>query len=263
MKIIDAMTMASALVLTAGCAHEEQSVQTGDSSYSSASYATPPVGGSYSADGSYSSGGGGSYASNPMTSSGSSGGSYSGTVRADGTYVPNTPADSSLAGAAYSTSGGSDSDNNLVAQVRESLRQNPEMALIAPNIQVSAHNGAIILNGSCQSEGQKRQILAKVQTVAGVVAVNNQLNVMAGPSGENQNDLIPTGNSSERLYKDAANGQDPSTNNVLNSTSRPNGETQIYQQSGTNIDSNGGMRENTLWQNGQNQTPTNNVQPMP
>ncbi len=231
------MTMASALLLAAGCAHEEQSVQNEDSSYSSGrmseynnSYTTPPVGGSYSADGSYSSGGGGSYSSNPKSDSGNAG-NYSGTVRADGSYIPNTPADSSLVGAAYSGSSGPESDNAMIAQVRESLRQDPEIAVIASNIQISAHNGAILLNGSCQSEEQKRQILAKVQTVAGVVAVNNQLNVMAGPNVENPNgsQLVPTGNDSQRLYKDVTEGQDDSTNNALNSTSRPNGPTQIYQ----------------------------------
>jgi len=275
------ITTASAILLATGCAHEERSVRTDDSYYSSGriseynqnNYTTPSVGGSYSSDGAYSSGGGG-YSAAPNTY----GGNYSGTVGADGTYTPNTPADTSAAGAAFSSTG-SQSDNLLVQQVNESLRQDPEIAVIAPNIQVSAQNGAVVLSGHCQSEEQKRQILDRVQKVTGVVTVNNQLNVMAGPNGQNSNGLTPTGNSSDsqRLYKNA-NGQDTSTNNVLNSTSRPNGQQQLYQE---NTNSNGALNptsrqnensqlyknssgvvtnQNQNMQNGQNQN-TNNLNP--
>ena len=242
MKITYAMTTASVLLFAAGCAHDRESMRTEDSSYSSGhiseynqnSYTTPSVGGSYSADGGYSSGGGG-YSSSPA------GGNYSGTVGSDGLYTPNTPVNSSVS-AVYSSSGGPESENALVAQVRESLRQDPEIAAVAPNIQVGAYQGAIVLNGSCQSEEQKRRILARVQKVVGVVTVNNQLTVMAGPNREdsNGNPLTPTGNRSysPRLYQDAADGQDVSTNNALNSTSRPNGQTHIYQQNGQNQDTN-------------------------
>jgi osmotically-inducible protein OsmY len=224
MKITYTITMASALLLAAGCAHEQRTAGTDETGYSSGRMSeynnqnnystTPAVGGSYSTDGSP---------------------SYSGSVGADGMYTPNAGSDSSVTAAGgYVGSAGRQSDDTVVAQVRESLRQDPEIALIVPNIQISAHNGAIILSGSVQSEEQKRQIFSRVQNITGVVAVNNQLNVMAGANGRNPNNsqLNPTGSGgdSQRLYKDAE-GQDSSTNNALNSTSRQNGQPQLYQQS--------------------------------
>ena len=286
MKMTYTVTMASALLLAAGCAHEERDYSSTETGYSSGHISeynstAPSLGGSYSADGSYSSGGGGSYASRPD-------GNYSGTVGADGTYTPYANTDTSSAVGGYAGSSGSGSDEAVVAQVRESLRQDPEIALIVPNIQISARNGAVILSGSVQSEEQRRQIFSRVQNITGVVAVNNQLNVMAGVNGQNQNgqnvnaqnpggsQLNPTGSSSDsqRLYKDA-NGQDNSTNNALNSTSRPNGGAQIYQDSNqsrsgtetnnnalspTSSDADSNLRQGSQWQAGQNQN-TNNLQP--
>jgi len=230
MKITYTITMASALLLAAGCAHEERSYTTSETGYSSGHISE------YNTQNNYSSGGGAS-SSQPT---------YSGSVGADGTYTPYASSDSSVSGG-FAAGAGTESDNTIVAQVRESLRQDPEIALIVPNIQISAHNGVIILNGSVQSEEQKRQILSRIKNVSGVVTVNNQLNVMAGPNGQNSSgsQLNPTGASSDdsqRLYKDA-NTQDSSPNNALNSTSRQNGETQIYHQG----------------EAGQNQS-TNNVQ---
>src|SRR6185312_10819757 len=103
MKITYTITMASALLLAAGCAHEERTVRTNETGYSSGHiseyntdnhYSSPSVGGSYSADGSYSSGGGGTYSTRP-------GGNYSGTVGADGTYTPYAGSDSTAAASAY------------------------------------------------------------------------------------------------------------------------------------------------------------------
>ena len=128
-------------------------------------------------------------------------------------------------------------------RIDEALQRDPEIALVVPNIQITAANGAIILTGSVQSDEQKRQIMAKVLQVSGVVAVNNQLSVIAGPNGgQGAGGLNPTSNSgSERLYKDSANGPDNSTNNVLNPTSGDNGSTQLYREStqGVNNDSSG------------------------
>jgi len=228
MKMTYTLAMASALLLAAGCAHEERTVRTNTttdyssgriSEYNNTYSSTPSVGGSYSADGSYSSGGGGAYAT--------PGGNYSGTVGADGAYTPNTTSDSVASG--YANVAGAESDELIVAQVRERLRQDPEIALIVPNLQISCHNGVIILGGAVQSEEQRRQILSRIQNVTGVVTVNNQMNVMAGPNdrnGQNHNGLTPTGNdsNSQPLYKDAASGPDRSSNNALNSTSRQNGK---------------------------------------
>jgi hypothetical protein len=264
MKLTHTITMASALLLAAGCAHEEHSVRTGETDYSSGRMTeynnpgtAPAIGGSYSADGSYSSGGGGTYSSRPA-------GNYSGTVGADGTYTPDPNSVASTPTpppGAYSGIAGTQSDNAVVAQIRESLRQDPDMALIAPSIQISAHNGSVLLSGHVQSQEQKRQIMTKVLSIGGVLAVNNQLNVMAGGAnvnGENPHSpqLYPTGNNSDsqRLYKDA-DGRDTSTNNTLNATpqplnptSRPNSSSQIYHESdpGNVQTPNGNLSTNNL-----------------
>jgi len=157
-------------------------------------------------------------------------GSYSG----PGEYNTQNNFSSPPGGGRIIQSSPSQSDNSIVAQVRESLQRDPEIAFVVPNIQITAANGAIILNGSVQSEEQKRQIMAKVLQVNGVVAVNNQLSVMSGPNGAqgSGSQLNPTGASdSERLYKDAANGQDNSTNNALNLISHDDRADQLYRES--------------------------------
>jgi len=147
---------------------------------------------------------------------------YGYSAPANGTYSSSPARDSGTSSLTGSTS---ESDNSIVAQVRENLQNDPEIAFVVPNIQITANNGAIILSGSVQSEEQKRQILSRVQKVAGVVTVNNQLNVISGAS------LNPTGMGPDRLYRDAADGQDRSTNNALTPTSRDDGPSQLYHDS--------------------------------
>jgi osmotically-inducible protein OsmY len=257
MKISYTITMASALLLAAGCAHDERTVRTDETGYSSGHiseyntenhYSSPSIGGSYSADGSYSSARGGSYSARPD-------GNYSGTVGADGTYTPYANSDSTAATSAYAGGAGA-SDETIVSEVRESLRQDPEIALIMPNIQISAHDGAIILSGPVQSEEQKRQIFSRVQGISGVVTVNNQLNVTVGGSNAqnsktqdpNAPQLNPTGSSdSDHLYRDA-NKPDNSSNNALNSTGSQSAPNQIYQESNQ-----GGALNATSRTNGESQ----------
>jgi len=215
MKITQTMGIASALLLVTGCAHEEYSARTDES-------VSPGYG--------YSSGRT-EYNTHNNFSSAPSAGGYSG--NASGTYSTGN-------GGAYSggvsTGSQSQSDNTIVAQVRAALERDPEIAFVVPNIQISANNGAIMLNGHVQSEEQKRQILSKVQQVTGVATVNNQLEVMPGLNGPGSSggpQMNPTGGSSgaDRLYKDASNGRDNSTNNALNPTSRENSASQLYRES--------------------------------
>ena len=255
MKITQTIGIASALLLVAGCAHEEYSARTDESvspSYGHSSGRTednthhnvvpsPPSGGGYSgsASGTYSTGNGGTYS------------------------------------VGVSTGGQSQSDNTIVAQVRAALERDPEIAFVVPNIQISANNGAIILNGHVQSEEQKRQILSRVQQVTGVATVNNQLEIMPGSNGSGSSSsgsqMNPTGGSSgaDRLYKDASNGPDQSTNNALNPTSRENAASQLYRESDQNNSStnavNSTSRENgnsQIYQGnpGENSNTNNNPQ---
>jgi hypothetical protein len=162
------------------------------------------------------------------------------------------------------------SDNAIVASVRELLRRNAEVAPIVPNIQISANNGAIILSGTVQSAEQKRQIEAIAQQATGVVAVNNQLDIISTPQqtgmenqvsnpllnptstgtnnppvlyqnaaggaeNSNTNALTPSStstvsNSPPRLYRDAGSSAENSNSNALLETSRPNGAGRIYQE---------------------------------
>ncbi len=242
MKIIHTVTMASALLLAAGCAHEEHTVQTEETTVT-------PTYSYYSPETEYNTQNHSSSLSATSANSGSTGRIYSdsrtdSTVPGDAAPLPDRK-----------------SDNAIVAQVRETLLRDPEIAFVVPNLQITANNGAIILNGSVQSEEQRRQVLAKVRDIPGVVNVNNQLNVMAGPG--NSSGLDPTSSSSgtDRLYKDAAAGPDSSTNSVLNPTSRENGSSQLYRQNNNQGESasdlNSSITATSQWEHSTNKTMLN------
>jgi hypothetical protein len=200
MRIPQTFLMASALVLAAGCAREQQHAQY-DESLSPA------------------------YSAGRTSQSGDEGN--------------NAAAQGGLNGATERT--GSQSDNAIVSSVRESLRRNAEIAPMVSNIQITANNGAVMLSGTVQSDEQKRQIGDIAQQSTGVVAVNNQLQVMAIPAAngvgaENQGSnplLNPTSNGGEnapKLYQDAGNGAGNSSSNALDQTSRTNGPGRIYHE---------------------------------
>jgi BON domain len=128
--------------------------------------------------------------------------------------APQNPTGTSTSPNAAAAAGksGSESDNSLVAAVRESLLRNAEIAPIVPNLQITANNGAVQLNGSVQSEQQSREIGTLALNTTGVVAVNNQLQVISTPPGtQNPNQsgdpsLNPTGmesNGPPRLYHES------------------------------------------------------------
>lgn len=207
MKITQAVTMASALLLAAGCAHEQQRAQYDESMSPAYSGRTGE------------SGNGGNNNMSP----------------------PSSSASEQVSGNVVAGKSGSASDNTIVAEVRESLQRNAEIAPIVPNIQISANNGAVVLSGSVQSEEQKRQIGALALQASGVVAVNNQLQIIANPGSresgmENQpdnpllNSTSSSSNSVPRIYKDAGDNPDNSNGNALNPTSLPNGADKIYQE---------------------------------
>lgn len=155
---------------------------------------------------------------------------------------PHAAVSSPVMSAAASASGKSatQSDNAIVASVRESLRRNAEIAPIVSNVQISANNGAVLLNGSVQSEEQKRQIEAIAQQATGVVAINNQLQVFSSPSPRetdtgNQpvNPLLnPTsvgGNNPPAIYQNTGRGAQNSNSNAVNQTAQPGGAGKIHQ----------------------------------
>jgi hypothetical protein len=238
LKMPHVITMASALLLAAGCAHEEHQAQYNENV--SPGYSSGRLNG-------YGDAGNGSASSRTDSTSYSAG----------------------VSGSAEAGRTDSRSDNTVVSAVRESLQQDAEIAPIVPNIQITANNGAVVLNGSVQSEEQKRQIEAIVQRTTGVVAVNNQLQIISSPgsresngqnqpnngqlnptsrSNENQknyqenggqqmnqgeNSSLSSSNSAPGLDQKGGGGLENSSSNSLNQTSRPNGNEKIYQESGT------------------------------
>jgi hypothetical protein len=228
MKMKPAIAIVSMLLLVAGCAHEEryQAYQYHDESIApsfsfgrvnnySSEQDTPPPTGSAAVSGNA---------------------DVNGKFMAGGT-VGEVPSPSH--GPGFSAEGQlpsqSQSDIAIIAHVRDSLEQDPEIALIAPNIQIAANSGAVVLDGTVQSDEQKRQIESITKRASGVVAVNNQLKIISsqGATGTDNSQLNPTGSavdSSERLYQDPGTGANSSTNNLLNPTPLPGGPDEIYQQ---------------------------------
>jgi len=76
------------------------------------------------------------------------------------------------------------SDQTLVRQVQDSLNKNSTLATIAPRIEVTAQNGTVTLSGSVPSDQDKQRIETMVKSTAGVVSVNNQLQVSLQPTSE-------------------------------------------------------------------------------
>ena len=154
MKMTQTITVAaSALSLfLAGCAHEEHHAQYDES--------ISPYGAA-----------GGTVEYNNSTTSSSSSRS--------GTYGGNYSTQGGASVSSGASAGGtmSESDNQIVTDVRESFLRDPEIAPIVPNLQIVANNGTIILSGSVQSEEQKRQIEALCRRSGKVVSINNQLNI--------------------------------------------------------------------------------------
>jgi hypothetical protein len=192
MKITPPITMASVLLLAAGCAHEVRQQARYDESISPG----------------YSNGRMSEYYQGTSTS-----GADVGSKFMSGGTVGENPSPSH--GPGYTVEGqlGSQaqSDNAIIAHVRESLQRAPEIALIVPNIQIGANNGAVALDGTVQSEEQRRQIESIAKRASGVAAVNNQLKVLSSQPPA---------------------GMDNPNGSQLSPTSVPKGEQRIYEQNG-------------------------------
>lgn len=183
-------TLASAVLLTAGCAHDEHHARYDEN--------VSPT-----------------YSSGRMRD-------YNNSSSAPSTSIIYS---TSAVGDARANMSSTRPDNSVVAAVRESLQRNMEIAPIVPNIQINANNGAIVLNGWVQSPEQKRQVGAIARDVPGVVAVNNQLVPLIDPTSrtpktENQ--------PADPLLNQSAADQANNTN-ALMPTSVPNGSDKIYQ----------------------------------
>ena len=204
MKIIYALSFVSAVLLAGGCAHESQQAQYDENLVPNSSAQT------------------------------SASGSGATRTAVSGPAAVNTASVDATTSAADSRS---ESDNTLVSSVRELLQRDAEVAPIVPNIQVTANNGAILLNGWVQSQEQKNQIGAICQQAPGVMAVNNQLQALPTPAPQppttvenppGSPTLNPTSsnsNSPPNVYKNTESG----SNAPLNQTSAPSSPNRFYQ----------------------------------
>ena len=71
----------------------------------------------------------------------------------------------------------SSEDQQLAQKVEQVLKEDLSTSDVAKNIEISARNGEVILEGSVETEQQKASIEKKVQQIVGVTKVNNQLAV--------------------------------------------------------------------------------------
>jgi len=76
------------------------------------------------------------------------------------------------------------SANNLVSQVQQSFR-NSDISGLAPNLNVSEQNGTVTLSGYVPSERDKQMAETLARNTAGVSAINNQIQVLPSPTGNN------------------------------------------------------------------------------
>src|SRR5205085_6056045 len=67
--------------------------------------------------------------------------------------------------------------SGMVTQVQQQLSQDPSLAALVPNLQISFANGTVTLAGNVPSEQEKQKIETIVKSTTGVVNVNNQLQI--------------------------------------------------------------------------------------
>jgi osmotically-inducible protein OsmY len=179
MKTPSIITIISTLTLAAGCAHHERYASY-DDSISSPAYGTTTYNSSQTYHNS------GSASTSPDISAGTS---------ANGAYgsQPGSP-DYSASGSIWAAG-----DQNLTAQVQQSIYNDNTLVTIAPQIHVMARSGGtVVLSGKVPNNEQKQSIEQRVKQVAGVVNVRNNIQVGLDPTGR-------TGSSSH-IYSNSISG---------------------------------------------------------
>lgn len=75
--------------------------------------------------------------------------------------------------------GNSEGDRRITASVREMVVEDDSLSTNAHNVKIITIDGVVTLRGPVASQTEKSSIEAKAKSVAGVTAVNNQLEVAA------------------------------------------------------------------------------------
>jgi len=135
-----------------------------------------------------------------------------GTSATGGSWSSNQGATS--ANPSQTTTSGIGSQNVQVNQVQQQLSQDPTLAPLVPNLQISFANGTLTLAGTVPSEQEKQKIESIVKSTSGVVNVNNQLRVSAQSSltqpGENKEAVGGTADQSGTSQLTGKQSSDPS-----------------------------------------------------
>jgi len=104
-------------------------------------------------------------------------------------------------------------DHALNQRIRQTLHAEPSLGMSAEKVRLSTDNGEVTLQGTVTTEKEKADIAAKVQQVAGVKKVNNQLQMaprMGGAASESPV-TAPSGSKSS-----AAGGSTSSSGSTTN-----------------------------------------------
>lgn len=70
-----------------------------------------------------------------------------------------------------------DADRAIVRQVRQSVRQDYALSMIAPTLKITAQNGHVILGGTVQNETERTRLADLCHKTPGVVSVEDKLAV--------------------------------------------------------------------------------------
>ncbi len=106
-------------------------------------------------------------------------------------------------------------------QVRQTLIEDPSLAMVVPSIDIADNNGAITLSGNVASEEQKNSVEALVRETSGVVLVNNNLKVASSALSGADSDLSLSA-TSRNVDPSTVPGADSSLSELFRATSETN-----------------------------------------
>jgi hyperosmotically inducible periplasmic protein len=75
--------------------------------------------------------------------------------------------------------GTTDADREITRQIRRAITSQDQLSTIAKNVKIITVNGKVTLRGPVKSEQERAAITSAAQTVTGVTALDNQLEVKA------------------------------------------------------------------------------------
>ena len=125
------------------------------------------------------------------------------------------------------TFGQTDGQNEVVTQVQKQLTQDPFLAPLVPNLQISFQNDTVVLAGNVPSEQEKQKIETIVKSTTGVVNVNNQLQVSTQSqlnlpgATENKQAVGGTSDPSTTTQSTGNQSSQPEATQSVNTTAQP------------------------------------------